>query len=118
MSERALKQLRLSHWAEDLKLGTDKRTRLLRFIEEAMELVQAGGLTREEIDCVKMMVFNRPAGELAQEIGGVMVTLYLVAERHGLDVEEEEDREIARIHTPEVMEKCRRRQAEKKALGL
>jgi len=114
-------QKRLRAWAEGLfgaETASTKRTRLLRFFEEATELVQAAGLSVEDQLHVLRVVNAREAGEFGQEIGGVMVTLYLAAEVHGFSVEEEEAREIERIHTPEVMERCRRRQAEKKALGL
>jgi NTP pyrophosphatase (non-canonical NTP hydrolase) len=118
---RADKQLRLRAWGTELfgeETATTPRTRVLRFVEEALELGQAFGLTVDDLKSVSDMVFSRPEGEPHQEIGGVMVTLYLLAEINGLSVEQAEDDEIARIHTPEVMDKCRRRQAEKKALGL
>jgi NTP pyrophosphatase (non-canonical NTP hydrolase) len=121
MSFRDLIQKKLRAWACDLfgaETASTKRTRLLRFFEEAAELVQAGDLSKEDAQLVLDTVYSRPKGEFGQEIGGVMVTLYLAAELHDYSVEQEEAREIERIHTPEVMEKCRRRQAEKKALGL
>lgn len=114
-------QTRLRTWAEGLfgaETASTKRTRLLRFLEEAVELVQAGGLSLEDQLHILRVVNAREAGEFGQEIGGVMVTLYLAAEVHGFSVEAEEDREIERIHTPEVMDRCIRRQAEKKAQGL
>lgn len=121
MSERLIKQLRLRKWAEDIFgyfTATTSRTRNLRFIEEAAELVQALGTPREDVEKVLDRVYSRPPGEPGQEIGGVMVTLYLLAEVNGLDVEAEEDKEIARIHDPALVEKLVRSQAEKKALGL
>jgi hypothetical protein len=112
------KQRRLRQWCQELFGPVDPRTRLLRFIEEAGELVQSGGLVRTDVDQVMDMVFSRPVGEFGQEVGGVGVTLLLACETHGYDFDTELDREIERIHQPEVMEKCRRRQAEKKAMGL
>lgn len=114
-------QLSLRAWAETLfgvETSSSRRTRALRFYEEALELVQTTGLTDADLAPVRQMVWSRPVGEMNQEIGGTMVTLLLLAELHGLDVETELKREVLRIHTPEVMEKCRRRQIEKKTMGL
>lgn len=57
----------------------NKEERSYRFFEEATELVQACGMTKE--DCYKLIdyVYGRPTGEVAQEIGGVMVTLFGLA---------------------------------------
>lgn len=46
-----------------------------RFLEEALELVQSCGCTRREASQLVEYVFNRPAGEVDQEVGGVLVTL-------------------------------------------
>lgn len=57
----------------------NKLERNYRFFEEAAELVQVGGMTKEE--CYKLIdyVYDRPTGEITQEIGGVMVTLFGLA---------------------------------------
>ena len=112
------RQARMMAWVRDLGMGDDKRTRALRFLEEAVEAVQAAELSLEDQLHVVRVVNAREVGHLPQEIGGVMVTLYTFADVHGISVDEEADRELERIHTPEVMEKCRRHQAEKKAMGL
>lgn len=57
-----------------------------RFIEEALELVQALGLSREDIYRHVTRTYSRPVGELAQEIGGVMVTLNALATAAGIDI--------------------------------
>ena len=57
----------------------NKLERNYRFFEEAIELVQACGMTKE--DCLKLIdyVYDRSVGEVEQEIGGVMVTLFGLA---------------------------------------
>lgn len=57
----------------------NKTERNYRFFEEATELVQACGMTKE--DCYKLVdyVYNRPIGDIEQELGGVMVTLFGLA---------------------------------------
>jgi len=56
-------------------IASDKQERNHRFLEESLELVQAIGCTRSEALQLVNYVFDRPVGEIAQEIGGVMVTL-------------------------------------------
>lgn len=53
----------------------DKTERNHRFLEEALELVQACNGTQAEAHMLVDYVFNRSRGERAQEVGGVMVTL-------------------------------------------
>lgn len=95
----------------------DMDTRALRFLEEAMELAQAFGLEERRAHIVTSYVYRRPWGVPAQEIGGVMVTLSLLAEGAGLSVEKAETMEIERVLAmPD--DYFRRRQAEKLAAGL
>jgi len=66
------------------KDAADKRMRALRFIEEALELGQATGLTRAEAQRVLDYVYDRPIGEIPQEIGGTMVALASLVGAYGL----------------------------------
>jgi hypothetical protein len=59
-------------------------------------------------------VFARPVGEAGQEIGGCMVTIYAAASALGVDADAVLEAELARIQRPEVVERCRRRQDEKR----
>lgn len=52
----------------------NKSVRALRLAEEAIELAQALGVSREKMHEQVDAVFNRPVGEPWQEMGGVMVT--------------------------------------------
>lgn len=78
-----------------------------RFFEEATELVQATGLTKEECLLLVEYVFARPVGNAEQEIGGVEVTLCTLAERLGYNVAVCLDNEIDRVHKPEMIERVR-----------
>lgn len=95
----------------------DKRIRNFRFLEEALELVQAARCTKEEALQLVDYVYNRPVGELQQELGGVMVTLAAWAEAHSLDMAKCGWLEQHRCEQPEVMEKIRRKQASKIGTG-
>ena len=56
-------------------VATNKLERNHRFLEEALELVQACGATQEDAHKLVDYTFNRPIGEKFQEVGGVMITL-------------------------------------------
>lgn len=56
----------------------NKEERIHRFIEEALELAQSLGCTKEEIGMLTDYVFSRPKGEPNQEVGGVMITCCIV----------------------------------------
>lgn len=96
----------------------DQLTRASRFLEEATELTQATGMAEEMAHKIVSYVFARPVGEPFQEIGGTMVTLTMLAEVLRLSVEKAWVTEFKRIHQPEVMERIRLRQREKREAGL
>lgn len=81
------------------KIAGDKVERNHRFLEEALELVQACGCTRDEAHQLVDYTFGRPAGERGQEVGGVMVTLAALCLAQGLDMHTEAETELARIWT-------------------
>lgn len=56
-------------------IASDREERNHRFIEEALELVQANGCTQSEAHQLVDYVYGRPVGELPQEVGGVMVKI-------------------------------------------
>ena len=53
----------------------DRAERTHRFLEEALELAQANGCSRDDAVALVDYVFGRPPGKPTQEVGGVMVTL-------------------------------------------
>jgi hypothetical protein len=62
------------------------RERNHRFLEEALELVQACGCGASEAHQLVDYVFNRPSGEVVQEIGGTMTTLAALCNIQGVDM--------------------------------
>jgi len=92
--------------------------RALRIAEEAIELAQACGLEATVLHRLVDYVFSRPVGEAEQEVAGCMVTLYSVASALGVDADTAFETELARIQRPEIVERCQRRQAEKRAAML
>lgn len=91
--------------------------RVLRFFEEAMELFQAEGGSREQVEALLDRVFARPAGDPGQEVGGVSVTLLSYCSAAGLSADECEAAEIERV-LARPLENARRRYAEKSRAGL
>lgn len=92
-------------------ISNDVTERNHRFLEEALELVQALGCTQSEAHQLVDYVFDRPIGEPAQEIGGVMVTLAALCEANSLDMGKDGAAELARVWT--CIEKIRTKQANK-----
>jgi hypothetical protein len=54
---------------------TSKEERGCRVLEEALELAQAMGVTHLQAVDLARQVYNKPTGEVPQELGGVMHTL-------------------------------------------
>lgn len=97
-------------------LATTRKERAQRFIEEALELAQAEGLTREDCDLMVNYVYSRPVGNTAQEVGGVMLTLAGVCWRANIHMNAATVAELRRVQQPEMIEKIRAKQASKSAI--
>jgi hypothetical protein len=110
-------QIQVADWvvaALGEETARDIPERSLRFAEEAIELTQACGVDVETVHRLVDYVFSRPVGNPAQEIAGSLVTLYSTAAALGIDADAELEKELDRIWRPEVIERCRRRQHEKR----
>lgn len=113
-------QARVAGWMQACfgpAISADRQERNHRFLEEALELVQACGATDGEAHQLVDYVFGRPAGERQQEVGGVMVTLAALCLAHGLDMHQAAETELARILSPDVLERIREKQKRKPAIG-
>jgi hypothetical protein len=93
------------------EISGDRLERADRLVEEVLELVQAAGYSRDRVSALASYVFDRPAGEPVQEVGGVMVTLAAFCLAHGIEMHEAGEAELARIWTK--VEKIRAKQAAK-----
>lgn len=97
---------------------TDRAERARRLLEEAAEAAQALGLPRHEAQAVLRDVYAREPGEPGQEMGGVMNTLAAACAGLGIDLQHASLTEMERIERPEVIGKCRRKNADKQARGV
>ncbi|WP_458763529.1 hypothetical protein [Cupriavidus basilensis] len=93
------------------EIAADAQERNHRFLEEALELVQACGATQSEAHQLVDYVYGRPVGDKHQEVGGVMVTLAALCLAQGLGMHEAGEAELARIWTK--VEQIRAKQAAK-----
>lgn len=111
------KQIRVQDWVvrtfgkESAHNATE---RALRTVEEVVELAQACNVDAATLHKLVDYVYARPVGEAGREIAGSLITLYSVASALGIDADMEFEIEMARVHQPEVVERCRRRQIEKR----
>lgn len=81
--------------------------RLYRFMEEAAEFCQAGGLTIEDAEHILRHVYSRQVGDLFQEAGGVMVVFAAAATAADINIERAAMSEYQRINNPAVIKKIK-----------
>jgi hypothetical protein len=74
------------------------KERLLRFLEESIELCRSGGLSRHDVDTIVGYEFSRPVEpEIRKELGGAGCTLYAVAQVFGASLDVAVATEIERV---------------------
>ena len=73
------------------------RYQAFRFIEEALELVQAMGLTRDDVERAVNWVFDRPRGDVHIEIGDVRLSIDILAQSQGISSDNDYDGCLDRI---------------------
>lgn len=93
------------------EIANDKIERNHRFLEEALELVQALGCTASEAHQLVDYTYGRPVGDAPQEVGGVMTTLAALCAAHGFNMDTQANAELLRIWT--LIHKIRAKQAAK-----
>lgn len=96
-------------------IAADVIERNHRFLEEALELVQACGATADEAHQLVDYTFGRPVGDPVQEVGGVMITLAALCLARDMDMHAAGETELARIWTK--VEAIRAKQAAKPQFG-
>jgi hypothetical protein len=79
--------------------------------------VQSLGCTEEEAHKLVSYVYSRDIGEPFQEVGGVMNTLAGLCNANDLRIDENAEKELARVNQPEISEKIRLKQLAKPKFG-
>lgn len=93
-------QLRVDDWVMacfGIEIGGDPMERSHRFLEEALELVQAVGCTKDDALRLVDYVFSRPTGWTTQEVGGAMLTLSALSTATGTDLAAAAEAELTRV---------------------
>jgi hypothetical protein len=106
-------------WAVDMfgPVAKLRSERLLRFVEEAIELAHAEGMERAYVTRITERVYSRPAGDTPKEIGQAQACLETFAENIGLSSADEAEREWRRVQEIPRDEWTRRHSA-KQAIGI
>ena len=92
-------QRRVVDWMMEtfsMEVCRDKAERNHRFLEEALELVQAMGCTAAAAHMLVDYTFGRPVGDPEQEVGGALVTLAALCAAADISMAELGERELAR----------------------
>jgi hypothetical protein len=98
-SELSSYQQRVERWLDACfppAVRSDRAERTHRFLEEALELAQANGCSRDDALALVEYVFGRPVGRPDQEVGGVMVTLAGLCSASGINMDDAGDLELER----------------------
>lgn len=98
-NERENRQASVFEWAVHCfgDIARNLHERVSRQLEEALELAQAEGLDKQRAHDLIEYVYSRPAGDPAQEIGGILITVMAYCGAKGLSAQECEVREYKRI---------------------
>lgn len=107
-------QERVAGWLHECfgsDVASSKLERTHRFLEEALELAQAGGCSRADALALVDYVYSRPVGDIRAETGGVLVTLAGMAEAYEIEMAAAGETELARnqARTSEIREKRARK---------
>jgi NTP pyrophosphatase (non-canonical NTP hydrolase) len=100
MSELSQFQAGVDAWMDACfgdEIKADVQERCDRFIEEALEFVQAAGYSADRAHALVDYTFGRPQGDINQEVGGVMVTLAAMSNTLGVDIGACAEAELARV---------------------
>lgn len=109
-------QQRVDRWMQQCfgeEIRWDRTERNYRFTEEALELVQSCGMSKEDVLKLVDYVYSRPSGYSWQEVGGVMVTLAALCSAQGTNMKIQAEAELQRINEPAVLERIREKQKNK-----
>lgn len=97
---------------------SDASVRSLRIAEEAVELAQSVGVAKDKMLLLVETIYSRPRGHVDQEVGGVLMTVYLFCVAIlGRDPDEVFAQELSRV-LAKSPEHFAQRNQEKLDLGL
>lgn len=92
-------QERVENWLNacfPIAVRSNRAERTHRFLEEALELAQANGCSREDAIALVDYVYGRSVGIPDLEVGGVLVTLAALCSASDINMDEAGDVELQR----------------------
>lgn len=97
---RSMRQVTVVNWCRRC-FGAEETNSIpqrgIRFLEEAAEAAQAATVDREMAHKVIDHVWDKPAGDLAQELGGCEIGILALANAAGLDADRCGVQEVSRV---------------------
>jgi len=120
MLNRDDRQVEFGNWVEAVfgrNCALDVKERATRVLEEACELAQASNVGLDKVLDLVQHVYEKPAGKVGQEAGGLGVCLLAFCEAIGVSADELEQREFDRV-TAHPLEHFRVRQNTKADAGV
>lgn len=94
------------------------KERVMRVLEEALELAQAEGLDEARAGKLLHHVYSRPVGDPAQEAAGVSTTLLAYTAAKGFELGELTANEMSRVESPQVLAIVRKKQTVRFVTGV
>ena len=91
--------------------------RMMRFVEEAVELAHADNMELETLHAIIRRVYSRPPGSIEKEIGQAQACLETYAENCGYSSDALTEKEWQRVQSI-PREEWTRRHSAKQALGI
>lgn len=106
-------------WAREMfgPVAAVRGERLMRFVEEAIELAHADEMERATLDAIANRVYSRPPGEINKEIGQAQACLEIYAENIGESADDLAELEWQRVQKIPRAE-WQRRHAAKQEIGI
>ena len=102
ITPRRERQASVARWVSKLfgpAQAADVKGRATRMLEEAIEAAQAAGVSEDVVGKLTRRVYDKPAGDLRQEIGQVGLTLLAFSAAAGFDADTLEDEQVVRAWT-------------------
>lgn len=93
-------QARVRDWVRACfgqEVSRDVKERGFRFLEEALELMQASGCSKEDVLRLVDYTYNRPKGAVRVELGQTGLTLVAFADALGVELNDQLEAELEHV---------------------
>lgn len=102
MTDRNDRQIAVEQWVRQMfgeNSASDIKERAMRLLEEAIEVAQSVGIEERHVCKLAAHVYDAPAGDPQQELGGVGVCALAFAAAIGVSCDYREELELKRIQS-------------------